>query len=229
MTKQSQDAILDKLSSSDYEGAIALIKSHPCVEELNFLGLPLVMAAVMMKQYKLVETILNLGVNPNILLQPDSYGKIEEEDDATVELTDKMMDELKELGNKTPIHIAVNSGSMDIVKLLINAGANVNQHDLGQCTPLHWACVKGDLKMAELLLQSGANPNAQDLAYSTPLHEAVRKNHLSMTRLLLKYDAKFDVPDLSGSTALDAAIDKPHIHQELLFISPNLENVVYHS
>lgn len=228
MIKENQDKIIDLLSNSDVDGAIELIKVSPAIEELKYLGLPLMMAAVMMKHYNLVAAILSAGANPNILHRPDSMPN-DYEDDHQLNVDERLFRDLKELGLKTPIHIAVNMESLDIVQLLLDGGADPNQTDLGLCTPLHWACMNGDLAMTKLLLSYGANPNALDLAASTPLHEAVRKNRLGITKLLLSFDAKSNIPDISGITALEAAKEKPQIYQELMFHTTTLEDVVYQS
>ena len=55
------------------------------------------------------------GANVN---QPDNYGR-------------------------TLLHRACKSGSLDVVKTLIEQGANVNQPDNSGRTPLHWACKNG--------------------------------------------------------------------------------------
>lgn len=225
-----QNKIIESLSCSDIDGAIELIYQYPDIRSLTFLGLPIMMAAVMMNHYNLVKAILQSGVDPNILHEQSApQCDLLDEFIAAWQLDDQTFEELTELGYKTPIHIAVNSNAFDIVKLLLESGANVNQPDLGHCTPLHWACVKGNLRMVELLLKYGADPNAKDLAMSTPLHEAVRKNQLAITKLLLQHNARSNIQDLGGTTALEASKDKPLIYQELLYHTPNHPDIVYHS
>jgi len=58
---------------------------------------------------------------------------------------------------------AIGGGTADhleIARLLLDAGADVNAHKRGQ-TALHWAARGGQMEMAELLLSRGANPRAQ--------------------------------------------------------------------
>lgn len=56
----------------------------------------------------------------------------------------------------------------DILSLLIESGADVNQQCLGGSTPLHAA--NGSPILTRLLLASGANANAIDVNGNTPLH-----------------------------------------------------------
>lgn len=232
MMKKDQDKLIESLSKRDVDHAIQLIKSHE-VKDLEFLGLPLVMAAVLMNHYDLVEALLSVGADPNVLHQPElcaegakgTQGMLSA--DSLVD--EKVLKDMAELGFKTPIHIATNSGSNELVKLLLNFGADANQPDLGHCTPLHWACMKGDFELAQLLLDYGANPNAQDLAQSTPLHEAIRKNRLAITQLLLKHHACVDIPDFTGTTALEASKAKPLIYQQLVFYANDLGGISFNS
>lgn len=47
-----------------------------------------------------------------------------------------------------------------MVKLLIEARANVDLSDRKENSPLHWATQKGFTEIVEILLKANANPNA---------------------------------------------------------------------
>ena len=73
------------------------------------------------------------------------------------------------IGGGTPDHL-------EIAKLLLDAGADVNAHKRGQ-TALHWAARGGQMEMVELLLARGASPNAKAKTREgemTPLAMAVK-------------------------------------------------------
>lgn len=64
----------------------------------------------------------------------------------------------------TPLHEACNHGSVEIVELLIEHGASVNDRGGKHCegvTPLHDAASCGHLDVMEALLRNGANPLSQ--------------------------------------------------------------------
>ena len=53
-----------------------------------------------------------------------------------------------------PLHIACRDGNLEIVKFLVNAGADTNRGDGNNSrTPLHYACMKGDQKLVEYLIK----------------------------------------------------------------------------
>ena len=61
---------------------------------------------------------------------------------------------------KTPLHYAVQSGHLDVVDRLIEAGANVNAHDervIGN-TPLADNARECSYEMAKRLIDAGADP-----------------------------------------------------------------------
>ncbi|MBY0404026.1 MAG: ankyrin repeat domain-containing protein, partial [Cyanobacteria bacterium] len=59
-----------------------------------------------------------------------------------------------------------------ILKLLVKAGANINEPDLKGHTPLVWGIQSGNVPIIKTLLALGADPCATDLAGKTPLHAA---------------------------------------------------------
>ena len=60
----------------------------------------------------------------------------------------------------TPMHSAVSRTHADVVRILLDAGANPNARQSAGWTPLHAAAMNGDLNSVELLLAAGADPSA---------------------------------------------------------------------
>lgn len=60
------------------------------------------------------------------------------------------------------LHWATDSGFLDIVKILVNAGADVNLADVDGLTSLHYASSCGHSNCVEFLLHEGANPDILD-------------------------------------------------------------------
>lgn len=81
-----------------------------------------------------------------------------------------------------------NHGSAELVKLLLDHGADPNgshqQHRL-----LTTCAMFLDVDIATLLLEYGANPNVVDSAGKTPLIEAVRNCSIELVEILLKKNA----------------------------------------
>ena len=77
-------------------------------------------------------------------------------------------DTLDSLSGSSPLCTAVFLGRTDIVKLLLDANADVNQPNRDMATPLHIAVFMGRSKEAALLLEAGANVDARDGTGATP-------------------------------------------------------------
>jgi len=71
----------------------------------------------------------------------------------------------------TPLHIAAAYGHDDVMKLLLENGANVNSiaEDAERGTPLHWAVRTQRLETVKILVEAGADINVQDRNGRTPL------------------------------------------------------------
>ena len=77
------------------------------------------------------------------------------------------------------LHQAVQSGSLERVKQLVAAGADVNERDALGSTPLHDAAWNGSVEIAAWLIEHGAEVNARHTeGGSEPLAYAVIKNDL---------------------------------------------------
>ncbi|KAI1472363.1 ankyrin repeat-containing domain protein [Daldinia caldariorum] len=59
-------------------------------------------------------------------------------------------------GGKTPLHAAVEKGHLDIVKMLVEAGADINAEDDMSKTPLFYARIHENKEIGEFLLENGA-------------------------------------------------------------------------
>lgn len=76
--------------------------------------------------------------------------------------------------NRTNLHFAAMSGdNVEVVKMLIDSGANVNAVDDNHCTPLHVAVRNGARGVVGALIAAGANPNIRDIDRQIPLQYIV--------------------------------------------------------
>jgi len=112
---------------------------------------------------------------------------------------------LKDRAGRTPLHLAAESADGDIVKLLLNKGANVNaKDDESGFTALHHAARLGKKNVAELLIARGADINAKDKHGHTPLYTAVNHDY-KFAEFLISKGADSGIRTESGQTLLQLA------------------------
>ncbi len=101
----------------------------------------------------------------------------------------------------TPLMRAANNGNIDIIKLLLRSGANVNAADAGGATALHIAARRGNVSAVQILLDSNSNPNAVDSEGWTPLMRAATSGNSKIIELLLAKGAKVNATNEWGESA----------------------------
>lgn len=82
--------------------------------------------------------------------------------------------EWPDVSNNPPISEAIRNDNFEALKLLVEAGADVNVKGAKGMTPLHYAVVGVDsYDMAYYLVAQGADINAKDASGATPLEEMI--------------------------------------------------------
>jgi len=106
------------------------------------------------------------------------------------------------------LHLACEISSAEIVRCLIDAGADVNKDNDHGHTPLHLACWRDSLDIIKFLLNTGADVNAKSAGGYTPLHEACVRDYLDIIKLLLNAGADPTIKNNKGQTPLMCASSK---------------------
>jgi ankyrin repeat protein len=84
-------------------------------------------------------------------------------------------------------------GKIDMVKLFLEKGANINKKDERGNTSMHVACRIGNIELVKLLLSwKEVNINEKNDWKNTPLHKACKNNHTEIVELLLRSGVNID-------------------------------------
>jgi ankyrin repeat protein len=112
----------------------------------------------------------------------------------------------------TALGLAVFFGHVEIARLLVDGGADVNRPSRNaiRVAPLHSAVESGSLALLELLLSHGADPNAVEFLEATPLHSAAARGNREMVDRLLAAGADRRRKTKDGKTAAELARQFSH-------------------
>lgn len=111
-----------------------------------------------------------------------------------------------------PLVMAAYKGYAEIVRLLLEAGADVTVVDPGmKATALHAASYAGRTEAAKLLVQYHIDIDKQG-PYNgyTALHDAIWQNNVDVARVLIDAGANLHLKNHEGQTPLDFAKAKHH-------------------
>lgn len=109
--------------------------------------------------------------------------------------------------SRTPLHAVTDwpgyfPSGPEIVRVLVEAGADPNAHQPGEETPLHWAASSDDWHVAAALIDAGADINAPHGSIGTPLANAVGYGCWDVARLLVARGADVDQPWIAAALGL---------------------------
>ncbi|WP_018607825.1 ankyrin repeat domain-containing protein [Uliginosibacterium gangwonense] len=86
----------------------------------------------------------------------------------------------------SPLHIVSVWGDCEAIKILLDAGADINAQGESGFTPLHYAAEQNHPAAVELLLTMGAKPLRND-DNDTPLALAEKLGHTNILTILKQY------------------------------------------
>ncbi|MEJ7847412.1 MAG: ankyrin repeat domain-containing protein [Pyrinomonadaceae bacterium] len=112
----------------------------------------------------------------------------------------------KDNDHRTALHVAVEHGNMEIVRFLLENGANVNIKTKEKLTPI-WMIDDEETgtEIFQLLIEKGADVNVQNDQKETLLMLASENESVEAVKFLLQAGANLNLKDDDGETALQKA------------------------
>ncbi|CAH0020734.1 unnamed protein product [Clonostachys rhizophaga] len=105
----------------------------------------------------------------------------------------------------TPAHLAAFYGHLEVVRVLVEAGADLAARARAGVTPLHCAAMQGHSEIAEFLLTAGSDPAWADDEGRPASHSAASDNHCDVLEVLVAAGDDLASVDKNGNSVLHAA------------------------
>lgn len=189
-----------------------LLERKSAVNQKDLRWLTALNYAVLGKRADVMKVLLAAGADPNnvgldgracMLYVTDS--KLAEE--LIVHRADVNVQD-PQTGSTLLIYAAVN-GKLDLVKILVEAKANINARDAKGGTALFGASARGHTEIVEFLWKHGADLEASEAEQkTTPLMIAAQNGHSPIVKMLMAGGAQVNSKDKYGATAVLHAQEK---------------------
>lgn len=165
--QRSEPPLIQAVEAGDLKRAQTLISNGANVNQTDDVGSPALSIAAGEGDEKMTSLLVNAGANVNAR-------------SATL--------------NDTALARAAQDGNGPTVRILLAAGAHVDDRDGAGWTPLFNAALKGDLEIVNALLSAGADVNARSSSGWTALKEARMRGYEKVADRL-KSAGAIDFPD----------------------------------
>eukprot|EP00742_Colponemidia_sp_Colp-10_P008568 GILJ01009286.1.p1 GENE.GILJ01009286.1~~GILJ01009286.1.p1 ORF type:complete len:1906 (+),score=241.01 GILJ01009286.1:81-5798(+) len=181
----SADIVFEAVDNGDLRMIEKCIETNTSLLLFDDSGQSLLHRAVKMQQYKILRALLSApGIDVDI----------------------------PNVDFATALHVACAGKDVEAVKILLEAGCNVNAQDASGRTVLLVAAIYQAVEILPLLLTSeGLDPDLSDNRGLTAVHIAAIRGDLSALDVLLSHGASVDAASGKGCTALHYACKGGHI------------------
>lgn len=123
----------------------------------------------------------------------------------------------------TPLIVAAQEGRHNVVRFLLEHGAQISMASYAGCTALIMTAIHGQPVVATALLDACADVNTSDINGCTALYCAANHGHLSVAKILLKNGAQVSIAADDGCTPLHTAAKNGHPAVAKLLIGAGAE------
>lgn len=141
--------------------------------------------------------------HPGRLVIEAAHGNAVKVQDLVQKYPDKV--DIKNQG-RTALQVAAHLGRVEVVKILLQANANIDLKDEEGDAALHYAAFGNQAEVVRVLVSHGANADLLNDAKCTALYVAVNKGFTEIVQILCEHNCDVNLPDSFDDTPLHYAI-----------------------
>ena len=108
----------------------------------------------------------------------------------------------------TALAYACKYNHMDIVKFLLENGADINETVNTGSTPLAVALLAGNFEIADFLIQKKADINKSDIMGMSPLMWAAKEGNLKVVQYLVEHGANVNKQNNNGRSVIETTFSQ---------------------
>jgi len=210
MSQTASERILEHIRQGDADSVLAALDREPTlIETSSPEGASLLLYALYNRQATLAAAIAARKKQLSIY-EAAALGSADSVRTA-LDTDPSLADSLSPDGFSL-VGLAAFFGHAEVVKLLIERGADVNRRaeNALQVSALHAAVSRQDLGLIESILDAGADPNLPQQQGFTSLHAAAMSGNVALVGLLMSRGADPALINESGQTAAELAAARGH-------------------
>ena len=123
------------------------------------------------------------------------------------------IDEISDIHNNTPVHIASAQGNLDMLRLMKEKqpclfNELIHAENAIEMTPLHKAAMFDHVDVAGFLLENGSNLDPIDSEKRSPMLLAASRNCINVVSYLLRQGANINLKDFKNRNLLHLTISQ---------------------
>lgn len=166
-----------------------------------------------------VKELLDKGADPNEYSKNGLFPLFRAVDSENTEIASLLIQHGANVKQRTKVGPAFFSsivgpcqdGHLEMVKLLIENGVDVDVKEFRDFTPLRIAARNGHADIVQYLVEKGATIDTRAMDGATPLEHAAAKGHTDIVKYLLEKGANPNIIDKEGDFPLGEATKNGHL------------------
>ena len=175
---------------------------------VDYIGLNALHSAVLARRTAAVEWLLKSCSSTEDTVLDLKPSKANKSSVRSMFLSHRSLMETSDKEGFRPLHFAAWHGVLDVLRLLLENGANLEAKCNRGGTPLHQAVISSHPHIIRAMLAKGADLMAADASGLTPLHHAAASSEVDVIDILLSAGSERSTYDNSGKMPIHLAAGK---------------------